>query len=136
MGFDRSILDALSGQSSAFRVINGRALYPRYFEENEGVPKEHYPYTVMGFPRIAFIVIGSDGQNPVILPQDEVLYFPNTSDVIVLGCQENASLENAYIDALAVGVIKEQTVVYVRQPGSPLQCPLQQPVCNQNHVCR
>ena len=48
----------------------------------------------------------------MILPQDEVLYFPNASDVIVLGCQEGA-----YVDALAVVVIKEQKVVYVRPPG-------------------
>jgi hypothetical protein len=131
MGLDRNALDTLSNQSSAFKVLNGRALYPRYFQENDGIPKDHYPYNVMGFPRIAFMLIGSNGENSVILPQDEVLYFPSTSDVIVLGCQENA-----YIDALAVVVIKEQKVVYLRQPVSSLQCPLQQPICNENHVCR
>ena len=131
MGFDKALLDTLSTQSTAFRAINGRALYPRYFRDNEGIPKEHYPYTVMGFPRIAFVMIGPNGENSVILPQDEVLYFPNASDVIVLGCQEGV-----YVDALAVVVIEEQKVVYVRQPPSPIQCPLQQPVCNQNHVCR
>ena len=104
MGFDRAVLDTFSNQSPAFRVINGRALYPRYFGENEGIPKDHYPYSVMGFPRVAFMMIGPNGENSVILPQDEVLYFPNASDVIVLGCQEGA-----YIDALAVVVIKEQT---------------------------
>ena len=88
MGFDRAVLNALSDQSPAFRVINGRALYPRYFWENEGIPKNRYPYSVMEFPRIAFTMIGPDGENSVILPQDEVLYFPNASDVIVLGCQE------------------------------------------------
>lgn len=131
MGFDRNILDTFSNQSSAFRVINGRALYPRYFGENEGIPKNRYPYSIMGFPRIAFVMIGPSGEKSVILPQDEVLYFPNASDVIVLGCQEGA-----YIDALAVVVIKKQKVIYVRQPASPLHCPLQQPVCNENHVCR
>jgi hypothetical protein len=132
MGFDRPALTSLSAQSPAFRVINGRILYPRYFQENDGIPKNRYPYNVMRFPRIAFTMIGPNGENFVILPQDEALYFPNASDVIVLGCQEGA-----YIDALAVVVIEKQTaVVYVRQPASPLQCPLQQPVCNENHVCR
>jgi hypothetical protein len=131
MGFDRTVLNALSDRWPAFRVINGRALYPRYFQENDGVPKNRYPYNVMGFPRIAFTMIGPNGENFVILPQDEVPYFPNASDVIVLGCQQGA-----YVDALAVVVIEKQTVVYVRQPASPLQCPLQQPVCNENHVCR
>jgi hypothetical protein len=131
MGFDKAALETFSYQSAAFRAINGRALYPRYFEENEGIPKNSYPYGKMGFPRITFMMIGPNGENSVILPQDEVLYFPNASDVIVLGCQEGA-----YIDALAVVVIKEQKVAYVRQPNSPLHCPLQQPICNQNHVCR
>jgi len=131
MGFDRAALNALSKQWPDFRVINGRALYPRYFWENEGIPKNRHPYSVMGFPRIAFTMIGPSGENSVILPQDEIFYFPNASDVIVLGCQQGD-----YIDALAVVVIEDQTVVYARQPGSPLQCPLQQPVCNQNHVCR
>jgi hypothetical protein len=85
----------------------------------------------MGFPRIAFTVIGPNGVSSVILPQGEVLYFPNASDVIVLGCQQSG-----YIDALSVVVIKDQQVVYVRQPSSGLQCPLPQPVCNENHVCR
>jgi hypothetical protein len=131
MGFDRSALNALSDQRSAFRVVNGRAMYPRYFWENEGVRENRIPYSVMGFPRIAFTMIGPYGENSVILPQGEVFYFPNASDVIVIGCQEGE-----YLDALAVVVIEDQTVVYVRQPVSPLQCPLPQPVCNENRVCQ
>jgi len=131
MGFNRAALTALSDRQPAFRIVNGRALYPRYFWENEGVRKDRYPYNILGFPRIAFTMIGPNGESAVILPQAEVFYFPNASDVIVLGCQEDL-----YIDALAVVVIKDQTVVYVRQPDAPLQCPLRQPVCNEDHVCR
>jgi hypothetical protein len=69
------------------------------------------------------------------LPEDRLMgksiYFPNASDVIVLGCRQGQNF-----DALAVVVINEKTMVYVRQPASPLQCPLQTPVCNENHVCR
>jgi hypothetical protein len=131
MGLDGATLLGLSDQWPDFKIVTGRALYPRYFSEDKGIPKNRYPYNAMGFPRIAFTMIGPGGSNYVILPQDDVPYFPNASDVIVLGCQEGAN-----IDALAVVVIEEQTVVYVRQPLSPLQCPLQQPVCNENHVCR
>jgi hypothetical protein len=130
MGLNKADLSALSRQSSSFKIINGRALYPRLFWENEGIPKKRNPYSVMEFPRIAFMVIGPSGISSVILPRDEAPYFPNASDVIVLGCQKSN-----YIDALAVVVIKGQTVVYVRQPSSPLQCPLQQPVCDENHTC-
>ena len=131
MGLDSATLLTVSEQWPNFKIVTGRALYPRYFSENKGVPKNRYPYSAMGFPRIAFTMIGPGGWNYVILPEDDVPYFPNASDVIVLGCQEGEG-----IDALAVVVIEEQTIVYMRQPVSPLQCPLQQPVCNENHVCR
>lgn len=130
-GLDRATVDALSAQWPAFRVTAGRILYPRYYTENRGEPKNRYPYGVLGFPRIAFTLIGPDGLNYVLLPGDLIPYFPNASDVIVLGCQESI-----YMDALVVVVIEEEQVVYVRQPESPLQCPLQQPVCDDNHVCR
>ncbi|MBK9211100.1 MAG: hypothetical protein IPL71_23585 [Anaerolineales bacterium] len=130
-GFDRATVDALSAQWPAFRITAGRALYPRYYAEGKGEPKDRYPYGVLEFPRIAFTMIGPDGLNFVLLPKDEVSYFPNASDVIVIGCQENI-----YMDALVVVVIEEDQVVYIRQPASPLQCPLQQPVCDNNHVCR
>ena len=129
-GLDRAAVDALSVQSTAFRIMAGRVLYPRYYPENKGEPKNRFPYGVLEFSRIAFTMIGPDGLNYVLLPQEHVPYFPNASDVIVLGCQENN-----HIDALVV-VIEKQRVIYVRQPASPLQCPLQQPVCDDNHVCR
>ena len=131
MGFDSAALRDAAKKWPNFKVVTGRVLYPRYFPENKGVPKNRYPYNPMGFPRIAFTMIGSGGTNYVVLPKGRVPYFPNTSDVIVLGCQEGAN-----IDALAVVVIDERAEVYVRQPASPLQCPLQQPVCNDNHVCQ
>jgi len=99
--------------------------------ENTGESKRIYPYQTLGFPRIGFTMIGPNGTNYVVLPKSESPYFPNSSDVIVLGCQDGEK-----IDALAVVVIEAQTVVYVREPGSPLQCPLQVPVCNENHICR
>jgi hypothetical protein len=131
MGFDGAELQAFAEQWPDFKIVAGRVLYPRYFAENKGIPKNRYPYSAMGFPRIAFTVIGPQGVNYVVLPQDDVQYFPNASDVIVLGCQQGAN-----IDALAVVLVDDQRVVFVREPASPLQCPLQKPVCNENHVCR
>jgi len=130
-GLNRAAIDALAAQFPAFRVLTGRALYPRYYIENRGEPKDRYPYGVLGFPRVAFTLIGADGLNYVLLPGKEIPYFPNASDVIVLGCQEND-----YLDALLVVVIEDQQVVYTRQPPAPLQCPLPQPVCDNNHVCQ
>ncbi len=131
MGFSSSTLIDFSVQSPAFQVVEGRALYPRFYLENAGESKRIYPYQTLGFPRIGFTMIGPNGTNYVVLPKSESPYFPNSSDVIVLGCQDGEK-----IDALAVVVIDTQTAVYVREPGSPLQCPLQVPVCNENHICR
>jgi hypothetical protein len=85
----------------------------------------------LGFPRIGFIMIGPNGVNYVVLPKYKVRYFPNASDVIVLGCQDGQK-----IDALAVVVIDAKTAIHVREPSSPLQCPLPVPVCDGNGACR
>ncbi|MBI5965089.1 MAG: hypothetical protein HY863_16535 [Chloroflexi bacterium] len=135
MGFDKPTIQTFSDQWGDFSILNGRAIYPRLLMENKGEPKNIYPYLVLAYPRMGFTLIGPQGTNYVILPEDKLkgksLYFPNASDVIVLGCRQGQNF-----DALAVVVINEKTMVYVRQPVSPLQCPLQTPVCNENHVCR
>jgi hypothetical protein len=97
MGFDPAALKDFSEQWPAFRVVEGRALYPRFYLQNKGESKRQYPYQILGFPRIGFTMIGPNGTNYVVLPKNEVSYFPNASDVIVLGCQDGEK-----IDALAV----------------------------------
>jgi len=131
IGLDKAALQTASQQWPSLQVINGRALYPRFYQENKGESKRQYPFLRLPYPRMAFIVIGPQGMNQVILPKEEASYFPNASDVFVLGCQQGTD-----IDALAVIVVQGDNVVYVRQPSTPLQCPLPQPVCDQNHVCR
>ncbi|MBI5943880.1 MAG: hypothetical protein HY864_05885 [Chloroflexi bacterium] len=131
MGFDRSTLQAASDQWPSLKIINGRALYPRYLFENKGEAKNAYPYLTLGYPRIALTVIGPLGTTHVILPQDGAPDFSNASDVIVLGC-----LNGQNMDALVVVLIQESAMVYSREPSAPLQCPLPQPVCDENHICR
>lgn len=107
----------------------GRALYPRYYIENEG-EVHFYPVVVMGFPRTTFTLIGNEGEKGVILPGEKPGFFPHAIDTIVLGCKEQF-----YVDALAVILLDETGIVYTRSPESPLQCPLKQPVCDNNHNC-
>lgn len=129
MGLSLSDLQTFLAQPAAV-ALNGRALYPRYYSIGKGEPRPHYPYLVLDFPRLAFILIGPEGTRGIIFPREKVRYFPNAVDVIVLGCKEDG-----YIDALAVVVEGDETAAYVRQPPSPLQCPLQQPVCDLNRIC-
>ena len=111
-------------------LLVGRILYPRYYPIDRG-EIFIYPYVTMGFPRTAFQFIGPHGERGVILPGDVPKYFPQAADALILGCREEK-----YLDALAVILLDDSGVIYTRSPESDLGCPLQQPVCNSNRVCR
>ena len=110
-------------------VSIGRTLYPRYYIENEG-EVHFYPVVVMGFPRTTFTLISPKGEQGIVLPGAKPRYFPHGVDTIVLGCKEQF-----YVDALAVIILDEKGSLYTRSPASSLQCPLKQPVCDNNHHC-
>jgi hypothetical protein len=116
-------------QNPNAEISVGRALYPRYYIENQG-EVHFYPVVVMGFPRTTFTLIGDGGEKGIVLPGEKPGYFPHAVDTIVLGCREQF-----YVDALAVILLDETGAVYTRSPESPLQCPLKQPVCDNNHNC-
>ena len=117
-------------KNSKAELLVGRILYPRYYPMDRGEIL-FYPFVTMGFPRTAFALIGPEGEQGVILPGDSPKYFPHAVDALVLGCREEK-----YLDALAVIVLDENGAIYTRAPESELQCPLKQPVCNSNRVCR
>ena len=116
-------------QNPNAEISMGRALYPRYYIENEG-EVHFYPVIKMGFPRTTFTLIGPKGEQGIVLPGDKPRYFPQGVDTIVLGCKEQF-----YVDALAVIILDEKGAIYTRSPESSLQCPLKQPVCDNNHNC-
>jgi len=116
-------------QTPNAEISVGRALYPRYYIEFQG-EVHFYPVVVMGFPRTTFTLIGPDGEKGIVLPGEKPDYFPHAVDTIVLGCKEQV-----YTEALAVIILDETGGVYTRSPASPLECPLKQPVCDNNHNC-
>jgi hypothetical protein len=116
-------------QNPKAEISVGRALYPRYYIENEG-EVHFYPVVVMGFPRTTFTLIGPKGEQGIVLPGEKPKHFPHAGDVIILGCKEQF-----YVDALAVILLDETGTIYTRSPESALQCPLRQPVCDNNHNC-
>lgn len=119
-------------QNPDAKILVGRALYPRYYKANQGeFVGAFYPYQTLEFPRIAFRLIGPAGDYPVILPGDIPEYFPHTSDMLVLGCNGAH-----YFDALVVIVLDDRGAIYTRAPKSELQCPLSQPVCDNNSNCQ
>src|SRR6185369_7706818 len=121
-------------KNSDAKVLIGRALYPRYYKMNQGeFVNAFYPYQILDFPRIAFRLIGPAGDYGVILPTGNIpKYFPHTDDMLVVGCKGQN-----YLDALFVISLDDRKVIYTRKPAtSTLQCPLPQPVCNNNSQCQ
>jgi len=126
-----SIADVQSFLSNpGAEIAIGRALYPRFYPTGRGEILL-YPYVEMGFPRTGFILIGPKGEQGILLPGEAPKHFPHGADVLVLGCKEQN-----YTDALVVLILDETRAVYTRSPMSDLTCPLKQPVCDDNHVCK
>jgi hypothetical protein len=116
------------------KVFSGRALYPRYFKWNEGMVDETGIFSSRGFPRTAFILTGPRiPQAGVILPMEQLpAQLPNGADVFVLGCE----VGDKKIDALMVVVLQPELHAYTRSQAAPFTCPLPEPVCDDNHVCK
>jgi hypothetical protein len=122
------------------RLLWGRGLYPRFYQIGAGeysVGKD--AFSNKDFPRLAFTLIGDFGQAGVVLPLNESpTYFPNGSDVVMLGCRRSdTGVLYPYTDAWLVIVFDdERETVYLREPNLPLQCPLPEPICDDNRICQ
>lgn len=127
-GFTMTQLDAFLQLPDAELTV-GRTLYPRSYKLGQG-EIAFTPYTILQFPRTAFMLIGSKGSQGVVLPGDFPKYFPHAADALVIGCKGPD-----YIDALAVIFLDGTQTIYTRLPVSPLTCPLKQPVCQNNAAC-
>ncbi|MCS6993113.1 MAG: hypothetical protein NZP74_04715 [Anaerolineales bacterium] len=112
-------------------LLEGRALYPRFIRRgvNPLIPGHLLEET--RYSRMAFTVIGQHGHLPVVLVTgDSWFSLPHAADAMVLGCQKGE-----FVDAWAV-ILPESGAVHLRQPAAPLVCPLPEPVCDNNGVCR
>jgi len=145
--FDRSgisqptIEDFLNSPDAV--LISGHGFYPRYYVYGQGEPFRPGAmtvYTARYYPRLVFTMLLPDRDKPVLFPIDEPrLYFPDAVEVIVGGCQVDQSvLLNSYfhyIDAAFVVILDETETIHMRDPEAPLECPMREPVCDNNHNC-
>lgn len=112
-------------------ILQGRSLYPRQFDKDEGLDISIYDYYhTMPYPRTLFTVLGPIGERVIILPRIEPANIPNVTDVMALGC-----LSNNYVQAWAVVRMDDQSVFERTPSGTPLACPLPEPVCDNNKNC-
>ncbi len=132
LGVESPDLIAFSAQPNAV-IMKGRALYPRFYYSGQGEPGIILPLQSADYPRMVFGFLSVDFSGYVIVPTPfppEI--FPHSSDVIVLGCRSNSER----IDAYAVILQGDTESVILRDPAAAFTCPLPQPVCDNNHVCK
>jgi hypothetical protein len=112
-------------------ILTGRSLYPRQFIKDEGLNGSVYNfYHKLPYPRTLFTVIGKADEKVIILPRRDPAPIPNSTDVMVLGCQADG-----FVQAWAVIRLDDNSIME-RTPSSPaLTCPLPEPICDNNKSC-
>ena len=121
---EQAILDLVE---SGGVVVQGRALYPRFHKASEGEAGDSIQaFMPAPYPKVTFYLVGPLNQG-IRLPQESApATFPNGSDVVVIGCPDNKTME-----ALGVAVYGEDgnlIDVLIREPlPESSACPLPAP---------
>jgi hypothetical protein len=107
--------------SQGGRIITGRGIYPRYFPANVGEPgKKKGVLGPQPYPRLVFHVVGPASPKIALPLASKPAFFPNASDVLVIGCPDQ--------EAVAVAVYNSSgtpEAIYWRSPmPTELTCPL------------
>ena len=132
LGLSRAELEQFLKDDGAV-LLAGETLYPRFYQMDEGEPDQYSYLRPVAFPRLTFTVIGPRGGNALLPQASSPSTFPHGGDVMVLGCR------GEYVDVVAVIGMGDGAGggwVYRRNPPAPLECPLRQPVCDDNRNCR
>jgi hypothetical protein len=110
----------------AAAVVAGRALYPRFYRAQEGEPGSGWwAFRERDFARLGFFVIGPERANVILPLETSPDWFPNASDVIVVGCQEEDYIEAASIWVSIDSGSKEDLLMH--PSFEELTCPLSPP---------
>ncbi|MDP1545806.1 MAG: hypothetical protein Q8L87_07275 [Anaerolineales bacterium] len=124
-GFEKDDVSVFLEHPQA-RLVEGRLLYPRYYPAGVGELDLSLPYMPHDYPRLAFTLIAPS--MPIALGVVVSRTMPglpaHTADVVVIGCAYTDYYASS-IDALAVIVLTEPPYIQHREPGAPLQCPLE-----------
>jgi hypothetical protein len=119
LGLNSQTLEAFLAKDRV-EVLIGRGLYPRYYLAGQGEPPEtRWPsFVVRDYNRLGFYLIGPKQRQVVLRIPDPPSYFPNASDVLVLGCSEGD-----YLDAYLIVFLKSPDVLLARSPLDQWACP-------------
>ena len=81
----QTLLDLLAEPGK--EVLNGRLIYPRYFEKNQGLASGHpwVSYRIRDFTRLGFVLLNEENHNIILPRETEPSFIPNAADVYVIG---------------------------------------------------
>lgn len=83
---EKQTLDELLSEPGV-EVLNGRLIYPRYFERNEGLSSGHpwIAYRIREFTRLGFVLLNEENHDVILPLQTEPSFIPNAAEVYVIG---------------------------------------------------
>jgi len=100
-------------------ALVGRALYPRFYDTNEGEPGgQMSAFDPLPLSRVAFSLVGEKNSQVAFPLELAPAAFPNASDVLVIGCEE----EN-YFRAAAVLFMDNSAPNLMSSVTDPFSCP-------------
>jgi hypothetical protein len=112
----KSFLDA----QPAAVVLYGRALYPLYYKQGEFIGDDNkFSLKVRKLDRLQFSYIGSEDALVYIQMKSPPRYFPDASDIFIIGCREDTGIR-----ALAMKVNTQASFI-TNSPWQGLTCPMQ-----------
>jgi hypothetical protein len=112
---DSTTLNELVSASTV--VINGRGIYPRYYAAGDGEPRTaRTGYAPLDYQRLVFLTVGETNQLVILKTQNQPGFFPNTADILMLGCQQSN-----YIQGILVSVLDKPGATYF-DPGAIAAC--------------
>ena len=84
--FEKQTLDAILADPEV-EVLNGRLIYPRYFERNEGLSSGHpwIAYRIREFARLGFVLLNEENHDVILPLQAEPSFIPNAAEIYVVG---------------------------------------------------
>jgi len=119
IGFTSQQAEIFAGLANS-QVAYGRALYPRFLDpKSDPYAREAYSDLPDNIPHLVFSLIRPQALSTVAFPLKSAPdYFPNASDVVVIGCKNGK-----YMEPFAVVILHPQVRVYLSSAGSSMTCP-------------
>ncbi|MGA7608299.1 MAG: hypothetical protein WCA79_20490, partial [Anaerolineales bacterium] len=98
-------------------VLQGRALYPRFFWRGQGIAQAHPSpaYAFRDYSRLGFLLMTTNQITPIVFQNKTVPSVPDAGAVIILGCKQSD-----YVEARVI-IFPAQNLIF--QAESPFsQC--------------